>query len=682
MTLQRSIRTGPALTAVAALALLSPAPAAPGEVLVAPKLVASDAAENDSIGHALARSGDVLVVGAPFADEFAGAVYVFVRDPVTGAWVEQRKLVAPDPARFDNFGVSVAVAGDTVAVGAPGADVVGVVNQGTVHVFDRHAGGTDSWGEVAILTEDDLAAFGSFGTSVALSGDVLAVGAHKFSEDGQVILFERDGDAWGTMATLLEADVGGIGAGDGSTSSTFGGAVALDGDLLLIGAIGADVSHHNEDDGAAYLFARDATDRDRWGFVTRLAAPEAELCFGGRFLVELALEPAEVQAEVERCAREDSISDGDEFGIAIALDGDTAVIGAGRAEGEDGSATVGAAYVFHQDGEQWAPGPKLAPSDFQSGRFFGAFFGEAVAVAGDVMVVGASGSDVGLKENQGAAYVFERDAGGPELWGEVETLLAADGFSQHNFGEAVALDGDLRLVGAIGHADFSGAVYASAPPEPPPPAVVCQPAFTPTGELADASVFAGPSGVLLGAVAGTLTEPLPVWINEVPAPEEPLLSGAVPLGAYYNVGAECTTFAPAEASFALVLPVPEGTDTSRLAAGLLTPAKYAVDGPLAGEFWEPITGVYDPESRLFVVALAGLVGEGATAVLIDHPDLVDRSDQKSPIGIPDCAVACKSSACAAASPSRFRPATVSDCARLSRTPRARRSMSGGRGSCF
>ena len=133
--------------------------------------------------------------------------------------------------------------------------------------------------------------------------------------------------------------------------AAFGGAVALDGDLLLIGATGADVSYHDANDGAAYLFARGATDRSRWDFVSRLAAPEAVQCFGGRFLIDLALEPADVQAEVERCAREDSVSEADDFGIALALDGDAAVVGARFAEGPDGSGTAGAAYVFQREPE-------------------------------------------------------------------------------------------------------------------------------------------------------------------------------------------------------------------------------------------------------------------------------------------------------------------------------------------
>jgi hypothetical protein len=121
---------------------------------------------------------------------------------------------------------------------------------------------------------------------------------------------------------------------------------------------------------------------------------------------------------------------------------------------------------------------------------------------------------------------------------------------------------------------------------PPPPAAACQPAFAPSWELNDASVIEGPSGSLLGAVNGTLTAPLPVWLSEAPPPPEPQLAGATPRGAYYNTGAECTTFAPQGAPFALAFPVPEEADTSKLGVAVLSPARYRIDARGNGVVWE------------------------------------------------------------------------------------------------
>ena len=76
---------------------------------------------------------------------------------------------------------------------------------------------------------------------------------------------------------------------------SFGRAVAIDGDLLVVGASSADVSYFGEDDGAAYVFRRDPTNRDQWNFIVRLTASEATLCPGGRTLSEISLESLEVQ---------------------------------------------------------------------------------------------------------------------------------------------------------------------------------------------------------------------------------------------------------------------------------------------------------------------------------------------------------------------------------------------------
>ena len=185
----------------------------------------------------------------------------------------------------------------------------------------------------------------------------------------------------------------------------------------------------------------------------------------------------------------------------------------------------------------------------------------------------------------------------------------------------MAFDGAAWVVGAPGHDHYRGAVYRQEPAGPPPPLAACQPASAPTGELTNAGVIPGPSSTLLGAVNGALTAPLPVWLNEVPAPSEPLFDGALPRGAYYKAGAECTTFAPQEAPFALALPVPEGADTSRLGVAVLTPASYLLDGPTDGAVWEPVSGVYDPDRRLYLIAPAALLAEGSRFVLVEHPDL-------------------------------------------------------------
>jgi len=593
----------------------------PPEILVDTKLVTSEEGAAEQFGSALAVSGDVLVTTAPFAvvdgRQSAGAAYIFLRDPATQAWTEYKKLLPHDGAAFDQFGIHVAIDQETVAVGAPNADVRGTFQQGAVYIFQRHQGGTDNWGEVVKLTDDSVGSGGHFGSAIAIKGDLLVVGASEGrSRRGQVTLFERNRgstDAWGVVTTISYSAVG-----DSGNVGSFGSGVALDGDLLLIGAANTSVSYVNEADGAAYLFRRAVDDRHRWDYVTRLITPGADRCVKGLLVSQIWLESAEFREEALRCATEESQTDNDDFGYAVALGGDIAVVGARFAEGAEAHSSNGAAYVFQRDPiqtDRWNEIAKLAPADTSAS----AFFGSALALAGDTVVVGAHGADIGDKVGQGAAYVFKRDQGAPGAWGEVEKLLASDGLSDGHFGTAVALDGEVKLIGAKGADEWRGAVYVRVSPGAPPSAEVCRPPFALTGELVNDNVVSNPAGVLLGAVANTLAKPLPVWIHEVPAPPEPLLADAVPLGAFYSIGGECTTFAPHEAPFALALPVPDGADTSRLGAVALVSAEYLLDGPASGRFWQPVIGTYDPTRRLYMVTLDALAGEGSTFVLVTDP---------------------------------------------------------------
>lgn len=574
----------------------------------------------ERFGSVLAVSGDVLVVAAHSATvdgkPFAGAAHLFERDPASGEWTERKRLVAQDGVAFDQLGGSaVAVDGDTVLLGASRAKVGNVLQQGAVYVFERNAGGADNWGQTAKLTDASVGSIGNFGTSIAIQGDLLVVGAGRAGGNGQVTIFERDRGgpgAWGKVAAIPDSAVG----DGGSPLEFFGGAVALDGDLLLVGAGSADVSFFGEDDGAAYIFRRDPVDRDIWRFVTRLTAPEATACPGGRTLAAVSLDTLEARLAVQRCAEEPgNRTDDDAFGGRVAIEGDTVVVAAASTEGASGL-PVGAVHVFRRDpggADRWDRIAQLTGSDVLAST--SPFFGTALALAGDTLLVGASGVEVGANVDQGAAYRFERGAGGPDAWGEVAKLVAGDGLGRENFGTAAALDGADGIVGASGYELGQGAVYLTG--ERPVPG----PAFAATGLLVDGGVVEGPGGVVLGAVAGAISEPLPVWIVEVPAPDEPLIAGATARGAFYNIGGERRTTATDGAPFGLALPVPEGTDTAHLAAAVLARADEVLDVPEGGELWIPLAGVYDAAGNRFSLALDTLALEGITVVLIEHPDL-------------------------------------------------------------
>jgi len=261
-------------------------------------LRAFNAEADDQFGFSVALSGDTLAVGAVGKNFDAGEVYMFTRDN-DGVWSQQDLLRAFNAEENDQFGFSVALSGDTLAVGAVGKNI----DAGAVYVFTRD--NTGDWGDPDLLRVPDAEAEDQFGFSISLSGDTLAVGAVGKSIDadligkiinaGAVYVFTRDntGD-WG--------DPDFISASNAEEKDQFGGAVALSGDTLAVGAVGK-----NFDAGEVYVFIRDNT--GDWGDPDLLRAFNAEA--------------------------------GDLFGAPVVLSGDTLAVGAvGK------NINAGAVYVF------------------------------------------------------------------------------------------------------------------------------------------------------------------------------------------------------------------------------------------------------------------------------------------------------------------------------------------------
>ena len=313
-------------------------------------LKASNTEASDNFGYSVALSGDTLAVGANGEDSNttgaanagttastnntannSGAVYVFTRTGTT--WSQQAYLKASNTGGSDQFGYSVALSGDTLAVGASQeeSNVTGTANAGTtastnntasnsgaVYVFTR--GGSGTWSQQAYLKASNTEASDNFGYSVALSGSTLAVGAtgedsnatgvnssgqanNSANSSGAVYLFTRGGGTWTQQAYLKASNTG--------ASNLFGSSVALSGDTLAVGATGEDsnatgVNGSQADNsanfsGAVYLFTRGGT---TWSQQAYLKASNTDAL--------------------------------DRFGRSVALSGTTLAVGAYR---EDSNAT-------------------------------------------------------------------------------------------------------------------------------------------------------------------------------------------------------------------------------------------------------------------------------------------------------------------------------------------------------
>ena len=214
-------------------------------------------------------------------------------------------------------------------------------------------------------------------------------------------------------------------ASDGGLGDEFGSSSDLDGDTLIVGAWLARNGPHEA--GTATIFERDAQGSFRE--VAILLAPDA--------------------------------GEHDHFGSAVAVSGEWAIVGAIDADAPWESA--GAAYLFERDRggpDNWGFAGKLTAVDGHENAWLGA----SVDISGDTAIVGALG-DNEQATAAGAAYVFQRDAGGPSNWGQVAKLMPVDGGSWDAFGGAVGISGDWVVVGASGNDDAetnAGAAYVHA----------------------------------------------------------------------------------------------------------------------------------------------------------------------------------------------------------------------------
>ena len=387
------------------------------------KLVASDAQAEDNFGISVAVAGDLAIVGAYTENNSAGAAYLFGRNTGgSNAWGQIKKLIPSDTISFANFGFSVAIAGNVAVVGAREKAIGGTNSAGAAYIFERNYGGANSWGEVKKLIASDAQAYDYFGISVAVAENVAVVGAYGEAEGGwdagAAYVFERNSggpNAWGEIKKLI--------ASDADEYDYFGWSVAMADEVAVIGAFTE--SSGGIAAGAAYVFEQNAGGANAWGEVKKLTASDAQA--------------------------------NDYFGHSVAVEGNVAVIGAYKET--EGGFDSGAAYVFEKitngGSNNWAEIKKLTASDAQNNDCFG----WSVSVTGDVAVIGA----YGVGPNTGAAYVFQRNAGGSNFWGETKKVTASDAQAGDSFGGSVAIAGDVIIVGAAGEdaggTNNTGAAY-------------------------------------------------------------------------------------------------------------------------------------------------------------------------------------------------------------------------------
>jgi len=374
------------------------------------KLTADDPVSGAEFGRSVAIDGDLVAVGAGGANAGLagspgkeGAVYLFKRRGL--AYVPEAKLIAPDATTGAEFGRAVAIQGNTVIVGARFAQVEGYSKAGAAYVF-RKKGRT--WYLETKITSPTPENEDNFGRALAIHGDLLVVTARKeninASDVGAAYVFRHVANSWIEEAKLTGSDA--------AAGAYFGQSVAVRGDLIVVGARNANPNGA----GAIYLFLRSG---DQWVESAKLFPPDGEA--------------------------------DDQFAFTVDIAGNLIVVGARRADLE-GAKDAGAVYLFALTGDEVNLVSKLTASDAKAGDEFG----QSVAMAGDVIAVGAWRVDSGANKNEGAVYLFHRMG---NHWVEEEKVTASDGVAGDEFGSSLSAFGNIMVIGAHFANSTAGAAY-------------------------------------------------------------------------------------------------------------------------------------------------------------------------------------------------------------------------------
>ncbi len=319
-----------------------------------------------------------------------------------------------------SLGTSVAIEGDLMVAAASGE----TNGAGAVYLYQRNLF-SGNWMLVKRLTASDGVMNTFFGRDVALSSDTLVVGANEAA-----YIFQRNQgglDNWGLVKKIV--------ASDAAPDDRFGENIAISGNTIVVSAYFEDhdangVAGDELDVGAAYVFQRNQGGTNNWGQLKKLIASD------------------------------DTASDW--FGCGVAMSGTTFIVGAcGESHDADGTPgdefRVGAAYIFEQNQggtNNFGQVKKIISSDGAARDQFGI----SVAISATTVVVGATGDDrnvdgvPGDENAVGAAYVFQKDQGGVNNWGQVKKLVSSDAATFDLFGNSVAISGNTVVVGAYNEA--------------------------------------------------------------------------------------------------------------------------------------------------------------------------------------------------------------------------------------
>jgi hypothetical protein len=391
---------------------------------------------NDAFGFSVAMSGDTLVVGSPSEDganggqngdessngaSESGAVYIYVRSGST--WTREAYLKSNSPTASEFFGCSIAIDGDLLLVGAAGMNPYPNRNStsrsGAVYVFKRNGG---QWKQEKVIESPEPVAGNLFGYSVLLTADTFVIGSPYDEKNGRhsgAVYVGARSDAWGPLTAMRPKEP--------LVDSIYGWSSAADGNTLIIGAPAASIDTA-DGPGTAYVYTREASGQP-WveGQTLQQAKPIA----------------------------------GANFGWAVAVQGEMMVVGAPRAA-LVGDTPPGEAYVFQRANGTWNPTGILEAGTSRDSDYYGT----SVALAGNVLLVGASGDMSGARGldadpnrsdtfQSGAFYLYGLQDG---RWVQSAYVKTDNPKSSTQMAEVAVISGDTIIAGAMNEPSAYGGI--------------------------------------------------------------------------------------------------------------------------------------------------------------------------------------------------------------------------------
>lgn len=365
----------------------------------------------DGFGSSIAIYGDTMIVGSEDSDnnfgQNSGVVFIYSRSG-PGIWEQVDKLMASDGSKYDDFGGSVDIFGDTIVIGMNNAFAPG----GFIYIFTLQDG---NWVQTQKLPpndsykEEDL-----FGQYVAISEDTIVVTSKWNPENdyrsGAVYIFNRDGSKeWYQKQKLLPSD--------SDISDNFGSCIAIDGDTIVVGSYNDD--DKGADSGSAYVFTRD---NGQWSQFQKLV-------------------PSDGAAN-------------DWFGGTAAVSGGTIVIG-NQFDDDKGDASGSVLIFTKKNNGRFKETQKLVANDGQPRDYHGRHVAISGDNIGDKLFVGTYGDD----ENKGSVYVYILDES--KTWVSYEKLVAPEGQPSDFFGGMTEISGNNLVISATGKNSFKGSIYVA-----------------------------------------------------------------------------------------------------------------------------------------------------------------------------------------------------------------------------